>query len=171
MVDEELKQQVNVPEKVDDSVLSSEQLMQKIEDVKTIGDIKDLTDLFNANIAKNEMLRALKQDELLNVVLKQAADRLEKRPDELSTKDLIDYMNVFQNNLERVSGVVDRATTRPTIQINQHKDVVINVGDVSRENRENVIEYIKEFLKSSNKDDIIDMTSSNQTIAKGDEDD
>ena len=30
---------------------------------------------------------------------------------------------------------------------------------------------IKEFLKSSNKDDIIDMTSSNQTVVKGDEDD
>ena len=171
MVDEELKQQVNVPEKVDDSVLSSEQLMQKLEDAKTTGDVKDLTDLFNANIAKIEMLTALEGGRLLDVALKQASERLEKRPDELSTKDLIDYMNVFQNSLERASGVVDRVTTRPTIQINQHKDVVINVGDVSRENKENVIEYIKEFLKSSNKDDIIDMTSSNQTIAKGDEDD
>ena len=168
MVEEKELQQVNEVECVEENqVLDSTQLLNKLSDVKTNQDIKDLTTLFNVSIAKNEMIRALKQDALLDIILKQAAERLEKRPDELSTKDLIDYMNVFQNNLDRASGVVERVNTQPTIQINQHKDVVINVGDLNKNSREEVLEAIKELLKDDgNINNLDEMVNSINTIDK-----
>ncbi len=164
MSEKELAQTNEVTCVEENKVLDSTQLLDKLDNVKTNQDIKDLTTLFNVSIAKNEMIRALKQDELLNLVLKQAAERLEKRPDELSTKDLLDYMNAFQNNIDRAGGIVEKVNTTPTIQINQHKDVVINVGDLSRNSKENVMDAIRELLQSE--DNIQEMVNSIQTIEK-----
>ena len=164
MSEKELTQTNEVTCVEENKVLDSTQLLDKLDNVKTNQDIKDLTTLFNVSIAKNEMIRALKQDELLNLVLKQAAERLEKRPDELSTKDLLDYMNAFQNNIDRAGGIVEKVNTTPTIQINQHKDVVINVGDLSRNSKENVMDAIRELLQSE--DNIQEMVNSIQTIEK-----
>lgn len=152
-----------------EKVLDSTQLLDKLDNVQTNQDIKDLTTLFNVSIAKNEMIRALKQDELLNIVLEQAAERLKKRPDELSTKDLLDYMNAFQNNIDRVGGVVEKVNTTPTIQINQHKDVVINVGDLSRNSKENVMDAIKELLQNAeNMQDVVDIIDVSDEETKND---
>ena len=78
MVEEELTNIKNEvveaqEEKPNEVALSSEQLLDKINDAKTNQDIKDLTTLFNLNLAKSEMIRALKQNDLMNVVLMQAA--------------------------------------------------------------------------------------------------
>ena len=162
-----LEDNKNEVQKVDSSVEtlpSVDNLIKKLDEVKTNDDIKDLTTIFNVSIAKNEMIRALKQDELLNLILKQASERLEKRPDELSTKDLLDYMSIFQSNLDRASGVVEKVNTQPTIQINQHKDVIINVGGLNRESKENVLDYIKSILKDANSQDISDMAQSLKTV-------
>lgn len=168
MVEEELTNIKNEvveaqEEKPNEVALSSEQLLDKINDAKTNQDIKDLTTLFNLNLAKSEMIRALKQNDLMNVVLKQAAERLEKRPGELSTKDLIDYMNVFQANLNRANDIVEKVNTQPAIQINQHKDVIINIGDLSRDSRENVLEAFKELIKDASIEDIKNMANANSS--------
>jgi len=147
-------------------------LLQKIDEATTSQDIKDLTSLFNVSIAKGEMSRALKQSELLNLVLKQASERLEKRPDELSTKDLLDYMNAFQANINKAGSIVEKVNENPTIQVSNHKDVVINVGELSRDSKENVIDFIKEVLKSANsQQDIVEMSKSIQKVEGDDKHD
>ena len=168
---EDIKNEVQNIDSSLEPVTSREDLIKKLDEVQTNDEIKDLTTVFNVSLAKNEMIRALKQDELLNLILKQAAERLEKRPDELSTKDLLDYMSVFQSNLDRASGVVEKVNTQPTIQINQHKDVIINVGGLNRESKENVLDYIKSILEDANSQDISDMAQSLKTVERDDNND
>ena len=130
--------------------VTSEDILNKINNISTNEELKEVTSLFNLNMTKKEMARVLQQDELLDLVLKQAGDRLRKRPDELSTKDLIDYMNVFQNNVNKTQAIVDKVESQPMIQINDNKKVVVSVGGLDRDSSNNVIDAIKDILKDLN---------------------
>ena len=125
---------------------AEQSIQQKIEAIETTEDLKEVTTAFNLNIAKKELSRALKQDELLDIILNQASERLQKHPSELSTKDLLDYMDVFQNNLNRVQGVVEKAETTPVIQINDNKKVVVAIDSLSRQSSEKVLNTLKEIF-------------------------
>ena len=138
------QEESNLPSEVD----SSKQLLDKINGVTTSEELQDVANLFNLNITKKELARGLLQDELLDLVLKQAGERLKKRPDELSTKDLLDYMNAFQNNLARTQTYVDRVENNPTIQVNDNKQVVVNINNLSREGLDNVEDVVNELIQS-----------------------
>lgn len=167
MVEKELEKETNTLECVEkNEVLDPTQLLNRLEEIKTSQDIKDLTTLFNISLAKSEMIRALKQNDLYDLVIAQVAERLRKRPDEVSTQDLIAYMNIFKANLDRASGVVEKANNAPTIQINQHKDVTINFNDLNRNSRENVMEAVKGLLEGANADNLEELVNSIQTIDK-----
>ena len=127
---------------------TQDDILTKIQSVTNRDELRDVTNLFNLSITKKEMARALQQDELLDLILAQASERLKKHPGELSTKDLIDYMNAFQSNMSRTQGFIDKVESSPTIQINDNKKVVVNVGNLSRESSDNVVEAINEILKS-----------------------
>lgn len=63
--------------------------------------VKDLTHLFNLNMAKKNTLRVLKLNELLDKVSECMDDRFKHRSDEFSNKDLIDYMNTISSVLDK----------------------------------------------------------------------
>lgn len=130
--------------------VTSEDILNQINNISTNEELKEVTSLFNLNMTKKEMARVLQQDELLDLVLQQAGERLKKRPDELSTKDLIDYMNVFQNNVNKTQAIVDKVESQPMIQINDNKKVVVSVGGLDRDSSDNVIDAIKDILKDLN---------------------
>ncbi len=133
---------------IDDNDSKSDFSLEKLENVKSQDELKEIVDQFNLTITKKEMSRVMKQDELLDLILKQAGDRIAKNSDEISTKDLLEYMEVFQKNIDKSQGLVDKVKTAPTIQINQHKDVVVNIGDLNRNSTENVIDAVKEIIGS-----------------------
>ena len=100
------------------AVSSEKDILDKINSVTTSEELKDVTNLFNLSITKKEMARVMQQNELYDLVLQQAGERLRKRPDELSTKDLIDYMNAFQNSIDKTKVSIDNVENAPTIQVN-----------------------------------------------------
>ena len=172
-MEEKEVEKLNEEEKVDTTSFDGETLpavpdavMTKINEIETTEDLKNSVDLFNLSITKKEMARALKQNELLDIILKQAGDRLTKRPDELSTKDLLDYMNAFQANIERTQSAVTKVESTPTIQINNnHQDVVVNIHDLSRSSSETVVDAIKEAIGSlEDGQSIEDLIKSMETI-------
>ena len=161
-MEEENKQLVEVENNVP-SVVSSEEILNKINSVATIEELQEVANMFNLNITKKEMARALQQDELLDLVLKQAGERLRKRPDEMSTKDLLDYMNAFQSNLERTQNEIDRVKEGPTIQVNNdNKKVIVNINNLSRDSGEAVLDVINDLIKdigSGQPIDVVDVSS------------
>ena len=130
------------------TVVPTEQdILNKINSVTTTEELKDVTNLFNLNITKKEMARVMQQSELYDLVLQQAGERLKKRPDELSTKDLIDYMNAFRSNIDKTQSYIDNVENSPTIQVNNdNKRVVVNINNLSRDASEEVLETVNALL-------------------------
>ena len=138
-------------------VRNNSRTVQIFKGVVLIIFVQFVANLFNLNITKKEMARAMQQDELLDLILQQASERLRKRPDELSTKDLLDYMNAFQSNIEKNQTYIDRVEEAPAIQYNDNKQVVLNIGNLTRDESENVIDFINDILKSVKTEEIKDV--------------
>lgn len=115
--------------------------------------VKDLTYLFNIAQTKKSVLRAVNLNNLLDKVNDQMEERLTKRADQFSNKDLLDYMDKMTGALEKAQKQVQDVDPTPAIQINQQN---INLGDsgLSRESRQNVMDAVASILKRLNEESL-----------------
>ena len=113
--------------------------------------VKDLTYLFNIAQTKKSVLRAVNLNNLLDRVNDQMEERLTKRADQFSNKDLLDYMDKMTGALEKAQKQVQDVDPTPAIQINQQN---INLGEagLSRESRQNVMDAVASILKRLNEE-------------------
>lgn len=148
---EEDKQLIKVEENLPISSNNFEELKDRINAITTKEELQEVAALFNLNITKKEMTRAMQQDELLDLILQQASERIKKRPDEMPTKDLLDLMNAFKNNIEKTQSYIDKVEESPSIQYNDNKQVTVNINGVhglNRDSTENVIDALNDIFKS-----------------------
>lgn len=124
--------------------------------------IKDLTAAFNIAQAKKNILRTLKFNDLLDLVSDKMVERFIKRPDEFSHKDLIDYMNVVLNALDK-SSKNTKVDDADAIQINQQNNIQVNMNNdgLDRESRAKVAEAIQAILNRATIDNIVDSDDNN----------
>lgn len=134
------------------------ELIKQVLSESNLDKVKDLTHLFNANIAKKNMIRVLQLNELLDCVNDQAFKRLTNRPDNLSNKELMDFMSVLYTSIEKSNKSIDIIDEVPPIQVNNQKNEVnINVTqNLDRDSKTNVIEAIKMILNNSNNNNVMD---------------
>lgn len=137
---------------VDDS---NKSLIKAIEKATTKEELEPLYQQFNINNTKKNVARIEQLNNLLDKVNKQAIERFEKRPDEISNKEIIDYMNAVQNQIERsqqiVDGVKDINATQinTTINVNMHNDPTANLPKDSRTRVTSIIADILEAGKNA----------------------
>ena len=146
-----------MPESLDE-ILEKNTLdvVNQIVNEDDVDKIKDLTHLFNVQNAKKNALRIVKLNGLLDKVSDQAIERFEKRPGEFSNKDLLDYMTVVQNSIDRSTKALNMEE-QPLIQINQQtSEVNVNLGEnnMNRESREKVLNAVNMLLKISQSNNI-----------------
>lgn len=124
--------------------------------------VKDLTAAFNIAQAKKNILRTLKFNDLLDLVSDKMVERFIKRPDEFSHKDLIDYMNVVLNALDK-SSKNTKVDDADAIQINQQNNIQVNMNEsgLDRESRAKVAEAIQAILNRATIDNVIDSDNNN----------
>ena len=114
---------------------------------------KQILNIFNMNIAKKNAIRLEKVNDLLDSLMEQVQERLEKHPHEFSNKDLVDYINTLYAAAEKSGKVVNGADAIPTITINQQNVVVNNdTSQLSRESRLRILEAVNALIKSSEVD-------------------
>lgn len=131
---------------------NTREIAQKILDEQDVDKVKDLTNLFNLNAQKRNVMRVIKMNELLDKVTDQVIDRFEKRPDNFSNEDLIKYMQVTENAIDRANKQLNLVDETPPIQFMQNNQVNINVGaDLDRESREKVLERVQAILSGTKK--------------------
>lgn len=134
---------------------SSNDILDKISQASTVEELREFTQLFHLSLAKKEASRALTQSELLDVILEQASDRITKRPGDLSNKDLLDYMNVFQASLDKTSKTLDdKIVEASPVTLNQtNQEININLGDnsmtISDESRARILDVLNAITKNS----------------------
>lgn len=116
--------------------------------------MQDLMNLFNMNMVKKNIMRRLKLEDLLDYVSDSMLERFEKRPDEMSNKDLIDFMNSINSAIEKNHKNIQNVDSVPQIAINNQQNNQVNItiqeDTLPRESREKVLDFIQNFLSSAN---------------------
>lgn len=137
------------------------EIAQKILDAETVEETKDLTALFNLNSQKRNVLRVLKMNNLLDKVTDQIIERFEKNPNLFTNEDLLKYMQVTENAIDRANKNLNMVEETPPIQLLQQNQVNININQgLNRESRQRVIETVQAILNSSKNnstEDVIDV--------------
>ena len=130
-------------------------IAQKILDAEDLDELKDLTTLFNVNNQKRNALRILKMNNLLDDVTDNIIQRFEKNPHNLSNDDLLKYLQVTENAIDRATKNLNMVEETPAIQMMQNNQVNININDgLDRESRLRVTDTVKQILsKLSNMTD------------------
>lgn len=130
----------------------NEQTAQEILDAQTLDETKDLLSLFNLNLQKRNVLRILKMNNLLDKVTEQIIERFEKNPHNFTNEDLLKYMQVTENAIDRANKNLNQIEDTPAIQLMQNNQVNINITDgLNRESRQRVTETVQQILKNLQK--------------------
>lgn len=133
--------------------VAEQQLVERIIEAPTKAELQHQFDLFNINQSKKNALRIIKLNNLLCKVEDQAIERFERRPDQVSNKELLEYMNVVSNQIDRAQKSVDALSVSPAIHVNNQKNEVnINIGpELDRDSKERVMDAISALLKQVQK--------------------
>lgn len=131
---------------------NSKEIINQITKTNDTDELKQLTAMFNLNMAKKNMMRLLKLSGLLDVLSETAIERVNNHPDEITNKELIDYLNVIQTLIDKSTKNVDEATTNvPVIQINTQNNIIANdtILDTlkTKESRDRVLAAVAEVKK------------------------
>ena len=134
--------------------LSSEEfqksLIEKIIDSQTKEELQNHLDLFNLAQSKNNVLRVIKLNDLLQKVEDQAIERFNKRPDQISNRELLEYLQVVSTQIEKSQKTVNETINeKPFIQITNNKNELnIQTGPtLNAESREKVIDAFSMIIK------------------------
>ena len=157
--------------------LASQNLMSNTEqlavDIITEDDTEKMTDLvalFNLAHAKKAVLRTLSYDKLMDAVTEQMKERVTKRADQFSHKDLLDYLNTTTNAMEKAQKVFTTVDTAPVIQFNQQNNTVIVEDTLSRESKQKVTDAVKSILAKLNKSDFSQLNGEESLVLNNEND-
>ena len=128
----------------------NKKLAQKILNANTLDETKDLTALFNLNIQKRNVLRVLKMNNLLDKVTEQIIERFEKAPNNFTNEDLLKYMQITENAIDRANKNLNQIEETPAIQLMQNNQVNINIDNsgINRESRIRITETVQKILNN-----------------------
>ena len=107
-------------------------------------------------------------DQLLDNIMNQMEERVTKRADQFSNRDLLDYMNAMGNAMDKAQKQMSDIQAMPPIQINQQNNIVnVNGGDGSegldRESRKRVMDAVSSILEKL-KNNQQDVTSQEEEL-------
>ena len=153
---------------------TAEELTLSIAKAESKEELEALYQKFNINNTKKNALRITQLNNLLDQVNEQAAERFNRRPETISNKEILDYMNAIQNQIERSQRTVDGIKDITAIQVNntQNNTVNIHVKDtdipyLSKDSRDRITDLVASILQESNtgkNEDIIDITKTIEDI-------
>lgn len=134
-------------------------LAQQIMNETDVDKVKDLTQLFNLNAQKRNVARVLKMTNLLDQVTDQVLTRFERTPDNFSNEDLIKFMQVTENSIEKANKTLSQVEDTPAIQLQQNNQVNINIGEgLNRESRQKVTDAVQAILSKFGADQLSAIT-------------
>lgn len=135
------------------------ELAQSIVDEEDISKVKDMINLFNLTQTKKNVIRAMKLSGLYDSVSDKLIERLQKRPDEISYKELVDIFNATQKAIDSANKSLGLIEEMPTIQLNQQNIniSVDNKDELSRDSKIKVMEAVKAFLDSQKNENTLEV--------------
>lgn len=140
-------------------------LVSQIVDETDSKEIKDLLQQFNLNHTKKQIVRSAVFDQLMDHITDQMQERILKRGDQFSNKDLLDYLNTINASIDKTQKQIQEVDAIPIIQVNQQTNNILFTDSLDRESREritNAIQLFKQQLKQKeeNNSEIIEISNS-----------
>jgi hypothetical protein len=133
------------------------QIAKQILEEEDVDAVKDLTHLFNLNQAKKNVLRIMKLNGLLDTVSDKIIERFEKYPDNFNNADLLNYLQVTQNAIDKANKNLSLVDDTPVIQVNNTSQVNVNIVDsYDRDSKERVLAAIKSIIEGGAQVEAID---------------
>lgn len=150
---------------------STRDIQDKIINETDPDEIKKLINQFNLNLAKKNILRVDKLDELKDLITAQMGERIKNRPGEFSNRDLIDYLSSLENSIEKANKTIKGVDEMPAIQFNQVNVTNNGVDGLSKESRENIIKAVQALMTKANELDLESDNTVEGEIVKENKDD
>lgn len=139
---------------------NTEDVVSQLVQSSEADEIKRLTQLFNVNQMKKDAIRTVKLNDMLDKLDTKILDRIENSADDMSNRDLIDYVNTVQQSISKSAQNVANINQTPLIQFNQQNNVVnVGQGQFTRESRGKIIDIVQQLLQGT--DDLSNHTEEN----------
>jgi hypothetical protein len=103
-------------------------------------------------------VRLLSLNDMLDEASNQVYKRLREHPDEVTNKELLDFINTFQNSIEKTNKYIS-GMNEDVIQLrNQTNNLTVNVNQnsLSDESRTKIIDFFNNLFTSIDKEDVIE---------------
>jgi hypothetical protein len=148
-----------VPDTIDKIQQRANELCEAVQNEDDEKKLEDLYHEFSINNTRKNVVRLNELNKLLDEVNDQAYKRFKNNPAEMSNKDVLDYMNAVQSQIERSEKTVNGLKEINATQINNSTtNVQINVGGEStampnQASRDRIADAINEILKGLSKPD------------------
>ena len=150
---------------------STRDIQDKIINESDPDELKKLINQFNLNLAKKNILRIDKLDELKDLITAQMGERIKTRPGEFSNRDLIDYLSSLENSIEKANKTIKGVDEMPAIQFNQVNVTNNGVDSLSKESKENIIKAVQALMTKAKELDLESDNTIEGEIAKENTDD
>lgn len=134
-----------------------EDIMEEEDPNKT----KDLVNLFNWHMSKKNILRINKLNDLYDSITDQMVERVDKRADQFSNSDLLDYVKTIQSAIDINTKNLSSVQEAPLIFNQNNTQINVNVADsFDSEAKARILAAVQATLEQANKpiieqDDII----------------
>lgn len=142
-----------IVENIIDEPTEEEMLKTALSEVD-VEKTKQLIQLFNVSESKKSMIRINKLNTLYDNITTQMLDRFAKYPNNFSNDDLVKYLKVTQDAIEKTTNLMNKSNETPAIQLQQNNQVNITVNNgegqgLNRESRDRILDVVKSILKQN----------------------
>ena len=111
---------------------------------------KDLVELFNWNISKKNVARIQKLNNLYDSITDQMVERVDKRADQFSNSDLLDYVKTIQTAIDVNTKNLSQVQEPPLIVQNNNTQINVNVVDTfDRDAKARILAAVQATLKQA----------------------
>ena len=123
-----------------------ENIMEEQDPNKT----KDLVELFNWNISKKNVARIEKLNNLYDSITDQMIERVDKRADQFSNSDLLDYVKTIQGAIDINTKNLSQVQEPPLIVQQNNTQINVNLADTfDREAKERILAAVQATLNQA----------------------
>ena len=132
-----------------------ENIMEEQDPNKT----KDLVDMFNWNMSKKNVARLEKLNNLYDSITDQMIERVDKRADQFSNSDLIDYVKTIQSAIDVNTKNLAQVQEPPLIVQQNNTQINVNVADTfDRDAKARILAAVEATLEQANASNVIEGT-------------
>jgi hypothetical protein len=151
-----MAEEISVPTNEETLALQTQQVADDMVATNDVDKVKDLTHMFNLLQAKKNALRMMKMGELVDLTTDQMSQRLQKKPDEFTNTELVNYLNAIQNAMDKISKGLGTVDELPIIALQQN-NVTVNVDNpIDADSRERITDVVKAILAKQKQQEVVD---------------